>query len=365
MATTDYGVNNALAVKLWAKGLMHEALSKTWVSKFMGKTTNSLLYVKDDLKKSAGDKITYGLRMLLTGDGIAGDGTLEGNEEALTTYDDAIFIDQLRHAVRSGGKMSEQRVPFSVRNESRLGLADWWADRFDTWFFNQMCGYTVQGDTKFTGMNAVVDPGASAVADTDHILYPDGQTSDQDVESASASTGFNLNLIDYAVEKAETISPIIRPIMINGESKYVIFLHPYQVTAMRTSTDTGQWLDIQKAALSGGKISGNPIYTGALGEYNNVIIHKALRVTQGVNSSTGAAISTVRRAVFCGAQAGCISFGREGGTPQRMSWVEELFDYKNQLGVSAGAIGGLKKARFNSKDFGTIVIPTHAVANGQ
>ena len=47
-----------------------------------------------------------------------------------------------------------------------------------------------------------------------------------------------------------------------------------------------------------------------------------------------------------------------------MTWVEELFDYGNQLGVSAGLIFGMKKVRFNAQDFGTILIPTYAVAHG-
>jgi hypothetical protein len=46
-----------------------------------------------------------------------------------------------------------------------------------------------------------------------------------------------------------------------------------------------------------------------------------------------------------------------------MSWVEELFDYENQLGVSAGLIFGMKKTQFNSEDFGTIVVPTYAAAH--
>jgi hypothetical protein len=46
-----------------------------------------------------------------------------------------------------------------------------------------------------------------------------------------------------------------------------------------------------------------------------------------------------------------------------MTWFEELFDYGNQLGVSAGAIFGVKKTRFNNKDFGTIVVPTYAAAS--
>ena len=46
-----------------------------------------------------------------------------------------------------------------------------------------------------------------------------------------------------------------------------------------------------------------------------------------------------------------------------MSWVEELFDYQNQLGVSAGMIAGLKKTQFNSEDFGTITVSTYAAAH--
>jgi hypothetical protein len=64
--------------------------------------------------------------------------------------------------------MSEQRVPFSVREEAMSGLRDWWAVRLDTWFANQIAGYTVQADTRYTGNSghdrarprAAPDPGA-------------------------------------------------------------------------------------------------------------------------------------------------------------------------------------------------------------
>lgn len=138
-----------------------------------------------------------------------------------------------------------------------------------------------------------------------------------------------------------------------------MFLHPYQVFDIRTSTTTGQWLDIQKAAMTGGQIDNNPIYTGALGEYNGVILHQAFRVPQGVNSTTAAPVTTARRAIFCGAQAGVIAYGEKDQSGE-MSWVEELFDYQNQLGVSAGMIAGLKKTQFNSEDFGTIVVSSYA-----
>lgn len=351
MATTSYGVNDALAVKLWGKKLFQDALKKTYFDRFMGKSSNSLVQLRDETSKGPGDRITVGLRMQLSGAGVQGDGTLEGNEESLTTYSDNVYIEQLRHAVRSAGKMSEQRVPFSVRDEAKAGLEDWWADRLDTWFFNQLAGYTAQTDTRYTGNQAATAPSTNRKLFAGSTATDVGQTS---------SDIFNLNLIDKCVERAETLSPTIRPIMVGGEKKFVMFLHPYQVYDLRTSTSSGQWLDIQKAALSGGKDSGSPIYTGALGEYNGVVLHQASRVPQGVNGSS--AVTTTRRAIFCGAQAALMAYGQKDQSAE-MSWVEELFDYQNQLGVSAGMIAGLKKTVFNSEDFGTITVSTYAAAH--
>ncbi len=64
---------------------------------------------------------------------------------------------------------------------------------------------------------------------------------------------------------------------------------------------------------------------GAIARYNDVILKSAFDVTAGVNSSTGAAITTVRRAVLLGAQAACIGYGMKhaGG---KYLWNEELIN---------------------------------------
>ncbi len=349
MAGTNYGVNHNLAVKLWSRKLFQESLKTCWLSKFMGKDANAAIQIHEDTKKGAGDRITIGLRMLLSGAGIEGDSTLEGNEEALTTYSDNLVINQLRHAVRSSGKMSEQRVPFSVREEARQGLTDWWADRIDTAFFNQLAGNTAVTDTRYTGHNATVAPTAST-----NWVYANGVANETQVASATTSNIMKLSYIDALVEKAKTNSPMIRPIKVEGKDKYIMFLHPYQVTDLRQNTNTGQWLDIQKAVYQGSKQS-NPIYDGSLGEYNGVVLHESTRVPAGL-------VSGVYRSIFIGAQAGVIAFGQDN-QPNKMSWIEELFDYGNQFGVSAGMIWGTKKTVFNSQDFGTIVLSTYAVAH--
>jgi hypothetical protein len=98
MATSQYGVNHALAVKLWSRKLFHEALKQCWMAKFIGDDSSSMVQKLEDTSKGPGDRITVGLRMQLSGAGIEGDGTLEGNEEALSTYSDNLLINQLRHA---------------------------------------------------------------------------------------------------------------------------------------------------------------------------------------------------------------------------------------------------------------------------
>lgn len=343
MAMTEYGVNANEAVKLWSRKLMREALKQTWSAKFFGTGSDSLCQIIDDTSKGAGDRVRCILRMQLTGAGVQGDNTLEGNEERLITHTDDLFIDQLRHAVRSKGKMTEQRIPFSIREEARMALQDWWSERWDAWFFNQLAGNTLQTDTRYTGNQAAIAPGST--------VFPNGHTTEASL-TATASAQFSLGLIDAAVLKAKTRSIPIRPVSTGKAGmKYVMFITPEQHYDLRRNTNTLQWGDIQKAAMQGGNISSNPIFTGALGEYNGVILHEAYRLP--IITSTGS--SKVGRAVLCGAQAAIMAFGK-GSSESRMDWTEELFDFKNQLGVEAGCIAGLKKTVYNSVDFGVITV---------
>ena len=139
MAKTEFGVNHPLAVSVWSKSLAAEAFRKTFIGKFIGEGEDSLIMEKTDLKKGAGDNITCGLNVQLQGDGTQGDATLEGNEEALQFYDDTLVINQLRHASRVKGRMTEQRVPYNLRSTSKTRLSDWFARRMDQCFFNQIC----------------------------------------------------------------------------------------------------------------------------------------------------------------------------------------------------------------------------------
>jgi len=367
---TNFPVNDALAVKLWSKTLDHEALKFTDIVPLIGTDANSIIHHKTETSKGAGDKVTYGLRMQLTGAGFTENQLAEGNGESLTIYSDSIVINELGHVVgvKSSNTIDAQRVPFDLRVEARDGLADWYGKRYSQAFFNQVCGYSLQQDVRFSGLQAPLAPSAG------RILRQSSKTDDGSLVSTDT---FTINLIDKAKEAAITATPKIRPVRIGGRGGneerrdynatltdgYVMYLHPYQVTDLRTSTSTGQLLDIVKAAYIGREETGNPIFSGAIGMYNGVVLRQAYDVTQGINTlSTPVPMPNTYRAVLLGGQACMMAFGQKDN-PNKYRWNEELFDHKRRLEVSAWTIHGLKKTQFNGIDYGTVVVTTYAAAH--
>lgn len=355
MSVLAFGTNDVSTVKLWSKATEREVLPKTLVGKFIGSGSGSVVQTKDELQKSAGDRIRMNLQYLLSARGRTGNEVLEGNEESPVFKTDDITIDQIRNAVRWYGRMDKQRVVYDFRRDSRDQLSDWFADRLDTCFLNQVCGNTAQTDTAYTGMNATIAPSSN------NKLYAGSATTAATLTSADT---FSLDLVDKAIVRMKTLhhvynQPIIRPVKINGGEFYPMILHPHQVKAMRANTSTGQWLDIQKAAMQGGAIGDNPIFSGALGVYNGVIFFESPRVPLACDTTT--AVANTRAAVILGAQSAWLAYGREGGRAERYLWNEETFDFGNEHGIAASLIFGMKKAVFDSKDHGAVVVSTYAV----
>ena len=361
MSYTAYGVNDAMAIKLWSKKLAVEANKSIDIDPLIGQGDGAIIQEKTETKKGNGDQVTFGLRMQLKGVGFSSSDVAEGNGEQLGTNSDKVTIDELGHVVgcKSENTIDAQRVPFDLREQGRAGLADWFQTRKTVSFFNHVCGYTPvnfigKDAKKFSANNDVTAPSVG------RIFRPNGRANDAALVAGDIMT---LDLIDRAVELAKTGGAtgqvMIRPIVVNGRKVYVMYLHSTQVTSLRTNTASGQWLDIQKAAMAGMESSKSPIFSGALGEYNNVVLREAQDVAPGVSADGKSAVSNTRRAVLLGAQAATIAYGKAGGET-RYRWNEELLDHKRNLEVSAWAIWGMKKTTYNGNDFGTIVVPTYA-----
>lgn len=361
MSYTSYAVNDALAVKLWAKELIQAERDVSEITKLEGESADSIIHVKSDLSKGKGDQVTFALRARLSGDGFSEADTAEGNGEAITTFSQALVINELGNnvGVKSPDTIDAQRVNVDLRSEAKDGLRDWFKDRKSITFFNHVCGNTVantvtvgSGGPKFSGFNTIVAPSS------DRQVWAGTATNDQGLTSGDT---FTTALIEKAVEKAKTGTNMIRPVYVGGQPKYVLYIDVAQQTSLRTNTATNGWLDITKFALSVGYDKSNPIYTGAIGEYANCVIRSSQDISLGVNSSTGAAVANTRRAVLLGAQAAAIGYGARGnGGKSRYRWSEMIKDHGRKLEVSAWSIFGMTKCRFNSSDFGTMVLSTYA-----
>jgi len=357
MAATEFELGNALAVQRWPISLAYEAEVRQYFRKFMGIGPDALLKVQTELNKQAGEKITVALRMKLSGDGIEGDHVIEGTsaEEALTFYNDSLFIDQRRKGTKSKGKMTEQRVPYNLRKEGRDALAMWFAEDYDQQIMMYLAGArgvdtSFHVGTSWTGRanNSLQSP------DSSHIIYGGSASSSATI---TASDKMDLTLVERLTAKAETADPMIQPFMIDGEKHFVFLMHTYQAFDLRTTTSSNDWVEITKAA--GPRGDKNNLFLNTLGVYGGVIMHKHRNVIRFSTYGSGGNLPAAR-ALFLGAQAGMIAWGG-GSSYGRYSWNEEKDDRGNALAITAGCIYGVKKARYNSADFGVIAVDTYAI----
>lgn len=211
-----------------------------------------------------------------------------------------------------------------------------------------------------TGLNVPVAPS------TDRIIRAGGAADDQ---SLNSSNTFTMDLIDFALEKIDTSN---QPIDMLDDMTFDLFVSPEQLTNLKQDTSGKiQWFNMALARTTGGdasQIDGDIYQTmPCLGQYGRVNIYSAPRVAYGVNSSTSAVITTVRRAVLVGRDA--LSFASPfGGRPSDkdvpLKYFTQLKDYDYYKGLEGRMIYGLKKTvASNSSDIGVFVISTYAAAN--
>lgn len=339
----DTTIPQELILKSWAKQAWEAGIHDAFFSKFMGRNARSIIQVKEDLRKGAGTSINIPLLLPLSGAGVWDDNILEGNEEALEYSSFDTYIHYIRHGVRLNGLYEEQKTQINMRRDAKDALAEWLSTFIDTSLFGVLTGVTppfADANYKFP----LTPPTA------DRIVY--GGSASSEATIAAADT-FTADLIGKAKRLATADeNTAIRPINVNGHSTYVMVIDPFQARDLRNDP---KWLEAQKHANVRGEK--NPIFSGAMGMYDGVVIHEHNRVPR---TATGASSGKVGHALFLGAQAAVFA---EGNAPR---WVEKKFDYENKYGVSCGRMFGLQKAQFkfdgtNYTDFGVINVLTSSV----
>lgn len=360
MTTTVIPFGDAKAQKKWSASLAQDTIKESYFEqRFIGESMNSVIQRKTELESDAGDRVSFDLSVRLRQAPTYGDNRVEGKEEQLKFHTDEVNIDQVRHSVSCGGRMSRKRTAHDMRKIAKEKLSGYFAQLLDELLFMYLSGARGINQDFIEGTSYTGFAGNSFQApDSDHILY--GAVGGAKATTTS-SDKMTAAVIERAVNKARMMqarNPDLSnmvPVKIGSAERYVLLMSEDQAYDLRNS-DTNGWAKYQAAAAAAeGK--NNPIFVGGLGMINDVVLHAHRNVIRF--SDYGASINLpAARALFMARQAAVIAYGTSGGL--RYSWEEIEKDYKNEPAVASGFIGGIKKTRFNGKDFGVMAIDTYA-----
>lgn len=363
MSLTNFSRLTSEQLTVWSRDTWSNARNFSFVNKFVGTGPNSMIQRITELKKDKkGARAVITLIADLEGDGVAGDRQLEGNEEAMKSFDQVIRVDQLRHANRHEGKMADQKSVVEFRDNSKDVLAYWLADRMDQMAFLTLSGVAYSNTNKGATRTGSDLPNLEFAAD---VAAPTSARNTRwDATSGLLVNDANSNLIAADTIKWQTIVDLkayakdqyIRGIKEKGgEETFHFFLPPLVMAKLKMDPDY-----MANLRNAGPRDSSNALFTGSSVKVDGIYIHEFRHVynTKGAASGSkwGAAGAVDgARLLFCGAQAlGMADIGDA-------EWEEKGFDYENQQGIAYGKVFGMLKPKFNSmyasntvQDFGLL-----------
>lgn len=366
MALTNFGALTAEQKTVWSMELWKQARNQSFLNRFMGKGPQSMVQHITELKKSEkGARAVITLLADLTGDGVAGDRTLEGNEEAMQTFDQVIRIDQLRHANRHEGKMADQKSVVEFRGNSRDVLSYWLADRIDQLAFQTLAGrsYALKPNgAPRTGSDFPFLEFAADVSAPTNARRVRWNGTSKTLETGTAGVSGNVAAADtpmwelFVQLKAYAKERYMRGVGgEGGEETFHAFLTPLAFAKLKL--DNTYMLNLRHAQE---RASGNALFTGSSVKIDGIYLHEFRHVPNTTGAAVGSKFGGTGavdgcQILFCGAQALGVA---DIGAPE---WNEKGFDYDNQQGISIGKILGFLKPKFGNiyengavEDFGVI-----------
>lgn len=367
MAYTNFAALTDEQLTVWQRDVWKWARNRQFLAKFEGTGPNAMVQRITELTQSEkGARAVLTLVADLEGDGVAGDRNLEGNEEAMKSYDQVIRVDQLRHANRHQGRMADQKSVVRFRENSRDVLSYWLADRWDQLGFLTLSGIDyskyLNGSDRTGSDFPYLEFADDVTAPTAgrHFRWDAGNTSLEDGDTSAVDPADIPTWKMLVQLKAAARNSYLRPIRgDDGTEVYNVFMNPDGIARLKQDDD---FMRAWRHAMP--RSGSNPLFKGVEVIYVDglaIMDYRHVYNTKGAadGDKWGAAGDVDgQRVLLCGAQA----LGKADiGQPE---WVEKGFDYENQQGISVGKMTGLLKPRFRSQvtqqveDFGVVVCDT-------
>lgn len=375
---TDFAALTPLQKKLYSAKVWQAGRDQSFfmsengfMSGGLSDSTKPIHYVNELTETERGARCVMPLVLDLVGDGVVDDNDLEGNEEALISDYLEIKVSQLRHGIKSRGKMSEQKTVIRFRATAKDKLAFWKAEKVDEILFLMASGvaYTkkLNGSTRSVTSEfpTLAFAGDVAAPSSGRVLYAGTATS-----TASLTTADKMTWTLLVKAHTMAIRKKLKPIKVSGTMSYVVVMSAEQARDLKNDND-------YKTIVAQGSKRGpdNELFKGSFAMVDGLYLYQHNKVYTTLGATSGTAKwgsgSTIdgAQALLMGAQA--LGWARIG----EPEWEEsDNTDYKNKTGVSYGMMVGAIKAKFKSledldsngdptsQDFSLISIYTAAAA---
>lgn len=335
MALTTPDTNNE--VIQWNKKFATEYIRDNRFKRYMGTDQNSVIMVNKDLTKKPGDTISCPLFTRLTGSGVTGNSTLEGNEEALNNYDHRTVVDQERNAVVVSD-FDNQKTMVELLDAGRTANMNWAREQLRDKIIESMGSINgvAYGSATETQKDDWLEDNA------DRVLFGAAKSNNSSNDhSASLANIDNTDdklsagIVSLARRMAQTASPHIRPIRTTEDEEWFVMFCPTE--SFRDLKNDSTIQEANREAWQRGK--DNPIFRAGDLLYDGVIIREVPEIGTLADVGAGAAVDVAPN-YLCGAQAISVAYAK------MPSAIKDVRDYGDKKGVGVRTWYGVSKSQY-------------------
>lgn len=357
MAQT-YAVSG-LTPQQWDSDFFRDYVRSSRYRRYMGTDEASIIQLKENLTAKKGDAVTFALVNELTGNGVTGNSTLQGNEERLNSRSHKLTVDVLRHAV-AVDDWDEQKSVIDLRDAAKVQLREWAQKKLRdaiTLALGQIDGVNFEDAT-------AAQRNTWTTNNQDRVLFG-LTTSNYNATFATAVGGLSAgeqltpNALSLMKRMAQAASPKIKPVY-NREMDqewYVAFIGP---KAWRDLTEDNPTTNVLTLANRDARVRGedNPLFTGDSLVWDGIILREIPEIAS-LSTISGSAGARIEPVYLCGAQAIGAAWA------QRTKSTTETTDYGFLHGVGVQEIRRIEKLRFGTAAGADTTTPKdHGIVTG-
>jgi len=354
---SDTSTATGLRVQKWLDTFFTEYVREVRFNGEMGTKETDIIQVRQDLSKGKGDSITFALVNKLTGSGVSGSSTLEGNEESMDSRSFRMYIDKYRNAVRIP-EMEQYKSAIDLMDAGRAVLKEWAVEHTDDKIIDALG--SINGTVFASADDAARD--AWLVDNADRVLFGAAKSNNSSNDHSASllnidNTSDKLTpaALSLMKEIALTASPKIRPIRStfasDGRRYYIVYANSRAFRDLKTNTTITQAQREVSLAMENERLfKGGDIY------WDGMIVKEVEDIP--IYTGLGAGGIDVAPVYLCGAQAIGVAYGK------RWRNISETFDYGDKQGIGIEGIYGVSKMQFGTGASDTADLKDHGVVTG-